>query len=158
MWRLLWRCSLVNFGCKRNTSSLLIHISFNTQNNLKRDFVDLFYENIAENILYFFDLNCRPREKSLQLYYAFVVIKSTNMHDKIYQSCSKGKGTRPRHASLNTLFQRAIRSEEIPAILEPLGCKGQMERNQTDWLLPLGQMGDHYFGTIHVQEHLHAHI
>lgn len=37
-------------------------------------------------------------------------------------SCSKAKGTRPRHANVNGIFQRALRSAEIPAVLEPLGC------------------------------------
>lgn len=37
-------------------------------------------------------------------------------------SCSKAKGTRIRHASANNIFQRALRSAEVPAILEPPGC------------------------------------
>ena len=37
-------------------------------------------------------------------------------------SCSKAKGTSPRHADVNNIFQRALRSAEVPAILEPPGC------------------------------------
>lgn len=37
-------------------------------------------------------------------------------------SCSKAKGTRSRHASVNDLIHRALKSAEIPSILEPPGC------------------------------------
>ncbi len=37
-------------------------------------------------------------------------------------SCSKAKGTRSRHSTVNGLIQRALRSPDIPAVLEPPGC------------------------------------
>ncbi len=37
-------------------------------------------------------------------------------------SCSKAKGTNPRHAAGNNILQRALKSAEIPSILEPPGC------------------------------------
>lgn len=37
-------------------------------------------------------------------------------------SCSKAKGTRSRHSTVNGLIQRALRSADIPAVLEPPGC------------------------------------
>lgn len=37
-------------------------------------------------------------------------------------SCSKAFGTIPRHGSANDLFQRALRSAEIPCKREPPGC------------------------------------
>lgn len=37
-------------------------------------------------------------------------------------SCAKASGTNPRHAAVNKIIQRALKSAGIPAILEPPGC------------------------------------
>ena len=37
-------------------------------------------------------------------------------------SCQKASGTLPRHAVCNNILQRALKSAEVPAVLEPLGC------------------------------------
>ena len=43
-------------------------------------------------------------------------------------SCSKANGTKPRHADGNNIFQRALKSAGVPAILEPPGCSRPNEK------------------------------
>lgn len=37
-------------------------------------------------------------------------------------SCAKASGTNPRHAAVNNILQRALKSAGVPAVLEPPGC------------------------------------